>query len=127
MIPEHFTALVKQLANLVSLEQAEILTKNISECLELTLPTDSSKILFGYAPSYLTVQKRRFYNIRRAQPNNYRHTILLQRLMAEQGLTDDTEAENRIAAYFKAISIVVGNKKYQTIYSILPYELRHLA
>lgn len=127
MIPEHFIALVKQLANLVNFEQAEILTKSISECLELTLPSDSSKIFFGYAPTYLGIKKRRFYSNRKAGSREYRHPILLQRLKIEQGLTDDVEVENRVAAYFSAVKIVVGDKKYQTIYSILPNELKRLA
>ena len=126
-MPEYFVSLVKQYGNLLSTKQAKEVILEISEGLELTLPNDTAKILFGYAPDYIIRNKPRFLLSRRQNNHNYNHTTLLSRLKIEQSLTDNTEVENRLKAYFAAIKIVVGNKKYAGIYSVLPGELKIIA
>ncbi len=124
MIPDYFVALVKQYANLVSNQEAELVIKQISKSLQLTLDQDSSKILFGYAPNYLNIQKPIFFSHLKSKTTKYSHRTLISRIQTEQSLTDKIEANNRLKAYFLAIKVVVGEKRFYSIYAILPSELQ---
>jgi len=125
-IPEHFTALIKQYANLTNNDQAVRLVIEISEGLEVTLSEDSRKLFFAYSPKYLQPRQSKFYDRMFLWNKHYKHKILLQRLQLLQNLTDAAEAESRIKAYFKAIKIVSSKKTYANIVHILPPELQHL-
>lgn len=125
--PEHFLALIKQEANLQSLAQAQRLTLNINEALEVTLQEDRKKLYFGYAPEYLTPRKTRLFTRALEWNKHYRHVTLIERLMLTQNLSDTTEAESYLKAYFSTMRIVSGPKTFQKIYSILPRELQSLA
>lgn len=124
MIPDYFVALVKQYANLVSSQEAELVTRQISKSLQLTLDQDSSKILFGYAPSYLNIERPIFFSHLRAKTVKYNHSTLISRIQKEQSLTDILEANNRLKAYFLAIKVVMGDKRYSSMLSVLPSELQ---
>lgn len=124
--PEHFLALIKQRANLQSIQQAQRLTANINEALELTLQEDRRKLYFGYAPTYLRPRKTRLFSRALEWNKQYRHATLIERLMITQNLSDTTEAENYLRAYFSTVSIVCGTKNFAKIYSILPTELQSL-
>ncbi len=126
MIPDYFIALVKQYGNLVSSEEAELVIKQISKSLQLTLDQDSSKILFGYAPSYLKIERPLFFSHLRAKTIKYNHSTLISRIQKEQSLTDKIEANNRLRAYFMAIKVVLGDKRYNSMFSVLPSELKAL-
>ena len=128
-IPEHFSALIKQRANLISIEAAEFAIRDISEGLTLTLCEDASKIFFGYAPKYLAASrlpKQRFYTRRARQDQIYNHATLIARLIATQGLTSTIEVENRLRAYFASVRIVMDEQKFTASAKILPLELQRL-
>jgi len=125
-MPEHFIALVKQYANLSNNNQARRVAEEISEGLQLSLSEDQCKLFFVYAPSYLEPHKTRFYSKMFDWNKAYLHTTLIERIKILQNLTDDSEAENRIKAYFMAIKIVSNDKTFKDIYHILPAKLKQL-
>ena len=125
-MPDYFTGLFKQLANITTSQQAEVYIKQISDSLELTLTQDESKLFFTYAPSYIKSPKSRFYSSLFDWSKSYRHLSLLERIKVMQGLTDDKEAETRVAAYLKAVVIVSSSKNQDNILHILPSQLSKL-
>lgn len=126
-IPEYFVALVKQYANLSSNEQASRAIENVSDTLQKCLDYNSRKLFFYFAPTYLEVKNKLFLISPESKNKKYDHTILIGRLKKQQNMTDNTEANNLLKAYLKAVFIVIGPQKTSNIKSILPVELSKLS
>lgn len=125
-MPEYFIALVKQIGNFASNDEANIVVQNITKGLFFTLTDDQKKLFFTYTPKYISVKSNIFYEL--VKPNNhiYRHQILIDRIMKSQNLTDESEVNHCIKAYFSALAVVVDDKTYQHILTILPEEIKYL-
>lgn len=122
-VPEYFVALVKQYANLANNQQSLRAVTNISDSLYRCLDDKSRRWFFYIAPDYLNVRGKMFLTSLKSKNRTYQHNILMDRLRLQQNLTDDTEVENLLSAYLKAVAIVVGPNNTKKLQSILPAEI----
>ncbi|MDQ5943479.1 MAG: hypothetical protein QG675_247 [Patescibacteria group bacterium] len=122
-VPEYFVALVKQYANLANNQQSLRAVTNISDSLHRCLDDKSRRWFFYIAPDYLSVRGKMFLTSLKSKNRTYQHSILMDRLRLQQNLTDDTEVENLLSAYLKAVAIVVGPKNTKKLQSALPAEI----
>ncbi len=125
-IPDYFLALVKQGANYVSNDEAERAIRAVTSMLDTTIEPARAKRLFSFLPSYLQPSKNKFFvKLTNWQPR-YRHQTALERLKLNLQLTDHTEVENLLQAYFKAVKVVLEPRQRVSLARILPPELNHI-
>lgn len=127
LLPEHFVALIKQHANLTSLSESERVIREIVSGLDATLPFDQHKLFFAYTPRYIQPKKQVFYHrVGSHKTTQFDYYVLLQRIMIQENLTDQSEAEARLRAFLTAIRIVLSPRSYHNLYTILPLSLKSL-
>ncbi len=122
-MPEHFLALIKQLANLASNDEAERTATAFVSSLAATLDESIYSQIDRNLPDYLFIKQARHFFLKRSQDKKrYNQDIFLDRIMLTLDLTDRSEAENRVSAVMQALLIVQPNSR-RKLSASLPTDL----
>ncbi len=126
VIPDYFTALMKQHGGMLNDEQARRATLAVSEVLETSLGSSQKKRFFGMVPSYLQPHKQLFFARIGVGSESQQHKPATRQLMARLQLTSPEEAEMILKAYFRAIRTVIDPTTAISLTRVLPRDLERL-
>lgn len=124
-VSESYVRLFAQFANIYSVSSAERAIATISTNLNVCLPKAQAQMFFSYTPPYLVPSKKMFglTKLGSYHHKQYNQTILYERIKLQFSLTDTREVTHLLAAYFRALEVVVGKTQFTRIARCLPREM----